>query len=256
MVDLRDEPRFALEAGETIGIVGERRREDLDGDISSQAGVARTIHLAHGAVTQQTDNLICPEPVAGLAPSLGTIVTADHAMCRQRRCGADQHQRNARILAACASVKVSDPLAASRTSALSHSACITPGGRMRIPGQEQVTDFVRDDVRQHRAEVDVISACEVLHLPEEHLRREPFASAQRHAHHGRRRPGVAEDVRTICTVNRGAVSVQRTVKSGIGENSRHFILGLFQDMRGNLSIVPHLQVEWSEDARFRQHQLC
>ena len=66
MVDLRDEPRFALEAGETIGIVGERRREDLDGDVSSKASVARTIHLAHGAVTQQADNLISPEPVAGL----------------------------------------------------------------------------------------------------------------------------------------------------------------------------------------------
>src|SRR5262245_16578875 len=45
------------------------------------------------------------------------------------------------------------------------------GRRVRIPGQEEVTHFVRHHVREHRAEVDVICAREVLHLPEEYLRR-------------------------------------------------------------------------------------
>ena len=81
MVDLRDETRLAFEARETVGIVGERRGKDLDGDVPSKASIARTIHLAHGAVTQQTDNLISPEPVAGLVtPSLGTIVPPIYSM--------------------------------------------------------------------------------------------------------------------------------------------------------------------------------
>ena len=66
MVDVGDEARFALNAHETIGIGGERCREDLDGNVSPKANIARTIHLAHGAVTQQAHNLISPEPIAGL----------------------------------------------------------------------------------------------------------------------------------------------------------------------------------------------
>jgi hypothetical protein len=66
MMDLRDEPGFALEAGEAIGIVGKCCWEHLDGDLSSKASVARPINFAHGAVTQQAHNLISPEAVAGL----------------------------------------------------------------------------------------------------------------------------------------------------------------------------------------------
>ena len=66
MVDLRDQARFAFEAREAVRIVGEGCGENLDGDIPAQACIARAIHLAHGAVTNQTDNLIRPEPVARL----------------------------------------------------------------------------------------------------------------------------------------------------------------------------------------------
>ena len=66
MIDVRDEARFAIDAHETVGIVGERCRQDLDGDVPSKANIARSVHLAHGAVTQQAHNLIRPEPFAGL----------------------------------------------------------------------------------------------------------------------------------------------------------------------------------------------
>src|SRR5688572_26259122 len=64
MVHLRDEPRLARVARETIDVVGECRWEHLDGHVASKARIARVIHLAHGASTQQRDNLIGPEPAA------------------------------------------------------------------------------------------------------------------------------------------------------------------------------------------------
>ena len=66
MVDLRDQARFALETRETVGIVGEGCGKHLDRDVPPQPRIARAIDLAHGAVTEQTDNLIRPEPVARL----------------------------------------------------------------------------------------------------------------------------------------------------------------------------------------------
>ena len=80
------------------------------------------------------------------------------------------HQRAARIFWACPSVNVSAPLAASRICVSSHSPRISPVARMRICRQQQVTHFVRDDVPQHRAEVNAVDPCKVLDLPEEHLR--------------------------------------------------------------------------------------
>ena len=66
MVNLRDEARFAFEAREAVRIVGECCGKNFDGDIPAKTRVARAIHFAHGAVTEQTDNLIGPEPVARL----------------------------------------------------------------------------------------------------------------------------------------------------------------------------------------------
>ena len=65
MIDLRDEPRFPFEAGETIRIGGERDREHLDGDLPPQASVARPIDLAHRAVAKQADDFIRADSVAG-----------------------------------------------------------------------------------------------------------------------------------------------------------------------------------------------
>ena len=40
---------FALEAGEPVGVGGERRRQDLDRDLALQLRVGRAIDLAHAA---------------------------------------------------------------------------------------------------------------------------------------------------------------------------------------------------------------
>ena len=40
------------------------RRGDLDGHVASEAGVARLIHLAHPAGSEQAANLVGPEPLA------------------------------------------------------------------------------------------------------------------------------------------------------------------------------------------------
>ena len=47
VVELRDRPRFPLEPLAAFGIVGEVRRQDLDGDGPVQPGVGRLVDLAH-----------------------------------------------------------------------------------------------------------------------------------------------------------------------------------------------------------------
>ena len=43
---------------ESIGIDGKCVGQDLDGDIAIQLGVARTIDLAHAALSKQPDDLV------------------------------------------------------------------------------------------------------------------------------------------------------------------------------------------------------
>ena len=54
MVQRGEHPCLAFEAHDVFGIVSERAREDLDGYVASQPGVARAIHLAHPAGTDQS----------------------------------------------------------------------------------------------------------------------------------------------------------------------------------------------------------
>ena len=60
MIERREDLRFALEAGETIGIVGEDVRKDLDRDVALQLRVARAIDLAHAARAERSDDLVTP----------------------------------------------------------------------------------------------------------------------------------------------------------------------------------------------------
>jgi hypothetical protein len=68
MADLREQPPFALETRETIGVVGERGAKHFDRNASPQPGIAGAIDLTHGAVAEQTDNLIRSESVARTQP--------------------------------------------------------------------------------------------------------------------------------------------------------------------------------------------
>ena len=65
MVQRREDLRFALEPGQSLGIAGERGRENLDGDVAAQLRVAGAIHLAHAARAKLRDDVVCAEAGAG-----------------------------------------------------------------------------------------------------------------------------------------------------------------------------------------------
>jgi hypothetical protein len=65
MIQRGENLRFPLEAGEAIRIKGEIVREDLEGDIPAQRGVARFPDLAHAAGPDGRLDLIRAEANAG-----------------------------------------------------------------------------------------------------------------------------------------------------------------------------------------------
>ena len=60
-----DGPRLGLEAPPHLGIGGDVRRHDLDGDVAIEPRVARAIHLAHAAGPDGFDDLVLGEARAG-----------------------------------------------------------------------------------------------------------------------------------------------------------------------------------------------
>jgi hypothetical protein len=50
--------RFALETEQTVFILGEERREDLDRDVAIELAVARAVHLAHATAAKEIDDRI------------------------------------------------------------------------------------------------------------------------------------------------------------------------------------------------------
>jgi hypothetical protein len=63
MIDLRDEARLPLEPREALGVVSKTFRQHLYGDVAPETRVSGAIDLAHGAMAQQSDDFIGPEPV-------------------------------------------------------------------------------------------------------------------------------------------------------------------------------------------------
>ena len=61
VVERRQKFGFALEPGQTLGISQERFREDLDGDIALQSGIACPIDLSHAARSDERDDFVGPE---------------------------------------------------------------------------------------------------------------------------------------------------------------------------------------------------
>ena len=55
---------FALEARQPLGIGGDGRRQDLDGDVALQLGVAGAIDLAHAANAERRDDFVGTEAAA------------------------------------------------------------------------------------------------------------------------------------------------------------------------------------------------
>ena len=65
MIQRRERLRFALEAGEPLGVAGERVGQDLDRDVAIQLRVARAIDLAHAAGPKGGEDLVRAEANAG-----------------------------------------------------------------------------------------------------------------------------------------------------------------------------------------------
>jgi hypothetical protein len=57
-------PRFALEACQSLGIVGKGVRENLDRDVAPEVGVDRAPHLPHAAGADRGGHFIRAEPRA------------------------------------------------------------------------------------------------------------------------------------------------------------------------------------------------
>ena len=72
-VDLRDvrmiqrgeDLRFAAEAGQAFGVVGDTGEEHLDGDVALELGVARAVHLAHSTAPDEGQDFVRAESSAG-----------------------------------------------------------------------------------------------------------------------------------------------------------------------------------------------
>src|SRR5215469_10486609 len=64
MVELGEDFRFALEAGETVGIAGEGTGEEFDRHFAVELGIECAVDFAHAALANQTLDLIVPELLA------------------------------------------------------------------------------------------------------------------------------------------------------------------------------------------------
>jgi hypothetical protein len=65
MVQGREDLRFALEAGQSIGVVRERRGKDLQRDVAREPRVARSPDLAHSARSEGGLDFVRAQACAG-----------------------------------------------------------------------------------------------------------------------------------------------------------------------------------------------
>ena len=86
MVERREHPRLALEARQAVGIRGEDSRQDFERDVSPELRIARAIHLAHAARSEQCLDLIDADPSPGQHGSAG----GGDQSGRRRECGIRQ----------------------------------------------------------------------------------------------------------------------------------------------------------------------
>jgi hypothetical protein len=52
VIERREHARFAVEAGQTLGVVGDRLGQHLDGHFTAEFGVLGAIHLPHAALAE------------------------------------------------------------------------------------------------------------------------------------------------------------------------------------------------------------
>jgi hypothetical protein len=64
MIERGEDPRLALEAGDTVRVGRERVGQHLDGDVSSEPGVGRLVDVAHAPRPEVARDLVMSEPGA------------------------------------------------------------------------------------------------------------------------------------------------------------------------------------------------
>jgi hypothetical protein len=65
VIQARDGPGLALEARVDLGVLTQVLRQDLDGDIATEARVARPVDFAHAAGPERRENFVGPETGTG-----------------------------------------------------------------------------------------------------------------------------------------------------------------------------------------------
>ena len=66
MLERRDRPPFAFEAGARLGVAGQLWRQDFYRDRAIEPCISRAIHLAHAAGTDKGDDFVGAEAATGL----------------------------------------------------------------------------------------------------------------------------------------------------------------------------------------------
>ena len=61
MIERGQDLRFAPESGERLGVLERSARENLEGDLSTEFGIAGAIDLAHSTFAQLGDDLVSPQ---------------------------------------------------------------------------------------------------------------------------------------------------------------------------------------------------
>ena len=82
MVQRGEELRFALEAGQPIGIAGEEVGQDLERDVAPEPRVAGAKHLSHSPGAELADDLISAQFRAGCESHSYAPVPFEQARCR------------------------------------------------------------------------------------------------------------------------------------------------------------------------------
>ena len=65
VVERGEDLRLALEAGEAVGVGGEGRGQQLQGDVAVEARVGRAVDLAHSSGADRGDDLVRAETASG-----------------------------------------------------------------------------------------------------------------------------------------------------------------------------------------------
>ena len=65
MIERGEHLRFTAEAGDALGIVGERRGQDLQRDVTSELGVLCSVDFTHAAGTDGLQDLVQSRALSG-----------------------------------------------------------------------------------------------------------------------------------------------------------------------------------------------